>query len=685
MIYNLLPFDCLLREFFFEAYRNFLFVRQKTVEGENMKKTKIGERQSFFDSEKNVRIAAAAIIFTITAFFIWSAVRSGTNGDEDYYLTLPQRFLKHDRMIVDEWHMSQFFSVFLLLPYRIYTWCVGGNAGVVLFMRCLYIAVNFILYWYLCIKLYPFLREWAVSAAALFCADHSLGAMSFSYYSMGLQAIVIVCMILFFEEKELPRRKAVFAGFVFACAVLNQPIVALLYFAWSIVVLLKVVRPREASSRFYEISKRTWLFATFGIAVCAVGFLSYLLITVGPCDLIENLPYLFRDENHNIFSLSYLFDTFKTKAERVVYGYGAINCCVMISFIAAVPLIRRISRILPSEKDRLIKKGVVVASVLCGVICILSMAVRLVLLRSGTVGSADSAELYLRKTDAYYSSVLIMLTPSVGVFLGLISFLLCDCRNPDTWRFSAVFYVCVVISALVDITSNVTVFYAGKIMYIPTLFFLKEILCEPQISGIPSGSSVGSFTDASSLTPRHFSNNSKKQRIVVKTILSAAAVAWVLIIILQTSFFVFLPYGAKKKKTVEDGPYKGCILQEDTVQFNEALRSDVESIRKECEGSLYVGTLFPYIYLYADLKTATFSTYYSDGTERISDYWRLNPAHRPQYVYMPWIDPIFGLRNDDNLNQIIYELVELSKHFEYTVHKGKAGYIIKVDKWLYPD
>ncbi len=62
--------------------------------------------------------------------------------DETFYLTIPYRLVNGDSLLRDEWHLSQFSSVFSYLPVLLWVRLTGSADGVVLFMRFVYLFLH---------------------------------------------------------------------------------------------------------------------------------------------------------------------------------------------------------------------------------------------------------------------------------------------------------------------------------------------------------------------------------------------------------------------------------------------------------------------------------------------------------------------------------------------------------------
>ena len=97
-----------------------------------MKKTRTRENDAVF-----------FMLLGLTAvFFCWRCRYGFAEADEAFYPTIAYRLTQGDRLLVDEWHMSQLSSVLLYLPVLLFTRLTGGTAGIYLALRYLYVAVQ---------------------------------------------------------------------------------------------------------------------------------------------------------------------------------------------------------------------------------------------------------------------------------------------------------------------------------------------------------------------------------------------------------------------------------------------------------------------------------------------------------------------------------------------------------------
>ena len=97
-------------------------------------------------------IAALAAFLVLFGWFCY-VIRFGVNAvDEGLYYNITQRLLRGERLLVDEWQVSQFSSFLLALPVKLYLSVAGSAQGMILFMRGLYVAETAVLYWWLYTK-----------------------------------------------------------------------------------------------------------------------------------------------------------------------------------------------------------------------------------------------------------------------------------------------------------------------------------------------------------------------------------------------------------------------------------------------------------------------------------------------------------------------------------------------------
>ena len=125
-------------------------------------------------------LTAAAVVLAVRALygFCWS--------DESFYLTFAQRLWNGQKLILDEWHPVQFYSV-LFYPILSLYHALFGNRGIYLFAREVYVAVA----WGTALLLFYTLRRKTFPLTAFLCAGlylcYSRGNIwGLSYYNLFL-------------------------------------------------------------------------------------------------------------------------------------------------------------------------------------------------------------------------------------------------------------------------------------------------------------------------------------------------------------------------------------------------------------------------------------------------------------------------------------------------------------------
>ena len=84
-------------------------------------------------------VIAILAILIVHIYFLFSIPFS---DDESHYITVPFRLINGDSLVKNEWHLTQFASLFSYLPVRIFTAIKGSADGILIFTRCVYLAIH---------------------------------------------------------------------------------------------------------------------------------------------------------------------------------------------------------------------------------------------------------------------------------------------------------------------------------------------------------------------------------------------------------------------------------------------------------------------------------------------------------------------------------------------------------------
>ena len=243
-------------------------------------------------------MTAAAVL--CCAFLFWKARYGFANSDESFYLTIPFRLLNGDRLVVDEWNVTQFSSLLLLVPAWVSRLFSPDNTGIVLAFRYFYTVIQIATGFFIFFALKRYSMAGAFFSAILFTLYTPFGIMAASYNSLGIICLTDA-LILYLKGYEKPSFWRCFlAGVLFAFSVLCSPYLAFLFFLYTAAVfVLMLVKKAPGICAF-----RRWLYLTSGIAVPALIVTALLLHTGTPRSLIALLSDIVRDPEHPVRGFS---------------------------------------------------------------------------------------------------------------------------------------------------------------------------------------------------------------------------------------------------------------------------------------------------------------------------------------------------------------------------------------------
>lgn len=225
----------------------------------------------------------------------WKVTKGFGNIDESFFLTVPQRLLQGDGLLVDEWNLAQTFGVLLVPLMALYKAVFPNNEGIILVFRYFYIAVQaaFSIYIYLCLRD----RKWSALAVLPFMIFVPHNIMALSYNSMGVQCLTASLATM--NRSKLSGPWMFISGLFFAASVLCCPFLAVLY---PVYILAAVGMRKRTGEQLYALSGRAFWAFTGGCALLAVITLAMILQnSIG--DIIAAIPQILNDYRHEPSSL----------------------------------------------------------------------------------------------------------------------------------------------------------------------------------------------------------------------------------------------------------------------------------------------------------------------------------------------------------------------------------------------
>lgn len=228
------------------------------------------------------------IIFLLS---IWKAKYGFGGEDESFYLTIPYRMCHGDKLVLHEWHVSQ-FSAFLLFPImKLYLFFVGNTESIVLHFRYIYIFLNLfvglIAYW----KLQRY--KWgAIIAVWIYLIFVPYNIMALSYNSMGLM-LAFLCVVILFSEEIYSRITYIVAGILYAGIVLCQPLLSLVFIVSAFLFLLGAL----------ILNKKQYMYQLFnfmiGCCILAIPIIVYFLANLKVNELLISINCMLEDPEHS--------------------------------------------------------------------------------------------------------------------------------------------------------------------------------------------------------------------------------------------------------------------------------------------------------------------------------------------------------------------------------------------------
>ena len=240
-------------------------------------------------------IAFAAFFAAVTALYIRKVPYGFHFFDEANWLALSDRLMRGDALLYDDWTLTQIPLVILYPLVRLYHAVFGGNEGIIITFRYIFVFFHCVN----TIALYLMLRKKspvaALCAVMLYFPFSHLYIAALSYYTMALDFMLLACAVLAVHgEKKI----GMFAGgLLFALAVIEDPYLAALYAAYCIACVVCAALKKRPHPL---LGGRGWLCFTCGCAVPAVIFAAFVLSRASVTELIGALPHLFGDEKHSV-------------------------------------------------------------------------------------------------------------------------------------------------------------------------------------------------------------------------------------------------------------------------------------------------------------------------------------------------------------------------------------------------
>ena len=614
------------------------------------------------------------IFVSAAAFFIASVPYGITESDESLYQYFCYRLQSSDRLFADDWTGTNWVAFFTYLPYRFFTAVLGGTEGLLLALRYLYVGIKLIFLAYLYIRLREY-GVWAIFTGVFYVGTDLMGFKTTSYYSVCLNAILLTGMILFIRKKASPLLLAA-AGFLFSCAVVAEPPIALIWAGYSLLVLLRHGWKKNGKPTLQDydfvLDAAVWRYLLYGVLAAVAVFLILCATFFTGTDLkaiVSGVRAIlgFYDST-GISTLWMRLEKLRLNAEVLRPVYLIL---FLLVFTAAVPL-HRFTR--KYEKP--------LFSLLC--VLYLCLSVRMLLIRPVTI--EDS----LGECCSH---------PLPLAMLAFTAYIYTMKRNRKLFAFLLLTFA---VSGIVDLVSNCTFGSMLLAGCVPVVLLLRDYFREQwalfrtRKESLPSKAAA---TGAGKKPRALKGKNGKDRKVPLRSRLKNAYPVLLCVILCavplyEVAHYVYMGHYHETEQclyhstepldtAIETGLLKGVVTTRELADnYNKSVR-DAAVIHSLCKKGLIVVDYDTTVYFHSEAPVNTYAMHLTfDNWEPEELWWRLHPDRLPDVAYIPF----FSLSYID-LGDITPE--EKIAYFEsvadVNVTKGEIGYILQLENWRLPE
>ena len=623
--------------------------------------------------ENHVRFILLAVFFSVVilAWFIFHITHGILYADEAFYLTIADRLTKGDKLILDEWQLTQFSVFFQYIPYRLYTLITGSKDGVILYMRYLFTFVTLLTYWYTVYKLRAHPLQ-AVASAFLVCFFVPL-IYAVNYYTLPTYFFLYTCLIATDPGKRFRRFKLFFVGILIAGAVLMSPGVTVIWGLYAAACLVAYVSKKRRRTLFsdygfiLDIDVFKWILS--GVLVSAGAFLVYMQISCGWSEIFKMIPYLLTDPEYDTSAGGNLYTFFWKKLwETLVYYNPALSGILLVLTVYIIVCRKKILDTLR------LKTGLFLAVSFCVIIMYLYSL--------------------FQKICGRYPSVFYLEDPAFLIaWLGFDAYFLSRKQDKKLFLF---WMAGVALSIAKDALSDISFGEGLIICVIPLLYTLPRLVCELSAE---IGVSTKRSKKAKDKIPQKNLVRMKRTIPVVLTLFTVLTAVWCITnkyYITAVNIEGIMEQDGWKhcNQRIDKGPHKGIYTSEMIKKYLDAYFNDMDTIAAMSEKAPHITGMMPYAYLYLDRDYPIYTTYlFADDDmkfeERTDIYWQLHPEKRPDIIYIP----VRAIPYQAHPKYYDYERYrEMPEEefvsfdwFEGMAVKGEGGVIVKVTKWKQPE
>lgn len=272
--------------------------------------------------------------------------------DEAYYVSAANRFLNGDRIITDDWYLSQLFSLIVLPIIFVYRLIFGSMDGIYLFLRIIYVLTQT----FIAIVFYKVLLKNKCEKISCFLASLMIlfyckaYICTLSYYSVIFQMFILMLLLLY-DNKNHKRLKAVGIGVCFTVITIINPYFSIIYFLFLFFLIIMNITTKNNKNKKLWIQNYNLLFVFSFISILIGAFYIVSMIfkynSIG--EIIKCIPIILKEDgyNYNKGLLYHFINPIMIVAARYKYT-------IVMSFLSFLYSFYLLKRNFLTEKKRLI-------------------------------------------------------------------------------------------------------------------------------------------------------------------------------------------------------------------------------------------------------------------------------------------------------------------------------------------
>lgn len=605
---------------------------------------------------KNTNLLFVIMMATVMLLHIYFIFAYPTHDDESQYISIPFRLINGDSLVQEEWHLTQFSSLFSYLPVRIWLAIKGSAEGIFIFMRCLYLVIHTTA----SVLIYRFFKEygnWAVLATMIFFMQIPYGIQAISYHSMFAIFLLLLTLCLLSVYKEKSKKFYILAGVCYGCCCVCNPFFCLAFALYLICCALwtkrdaikeyiiglktsdkqkkkltkkkKKEQKKQALESFPEIENYNCFFTkeaitriTCGILIVAVVAVVFFFFTGGTINSIfDNIENLLGSSEYVAESSVFL------KLWEAIKYFSMAN--LYMPWI--LPLLFIIMLFDKKRKSNSHRTAYLVASVLWMIIFIAGIIIK--------------REVYLCAFSlpfSMFSVVCYILTEKKNKTLFYCMYM--PCLIASFFHFFAADTILAAVGIVLAISNIAGVIFAMDLW--------KEMRTET--------------TD----------NSEKTKQKNTKALCNIIIVAFTIQIAFYSMFYQWGQFYKTSLPKADTGPYAGLYMNESQYDTYNKTINDLNVIKgiSDEDDPVLIASFRIWMYLHLDRPIATYATWYRGGFDinMLTKYYKANPHRIPKYIYIesPGIDE----------DAIRYKMKILDEMFEFTRQDLSNGVLLKVKK-----